>query len=118
MGKTMFGKESLACLQFRWLNARELSHPNGLLCSFPPLVYPQKNKEQNRESPQRRTSVAKERQRNSNNRHDADHHPDIYQQVKQKYAHNTISIHASECSGLAFRQCDKPKYEHSKKHKN
>lgn len=88
------------------------------LCSFPSFVYPQKNKQQDGKSPQRRTAVTKEWQRDTNYGHNANHHSDVYQQMEQKYTYNTIAIHAAKDCGLSFRQRNKPEYEHGKKQEN
>lgn len=50
----------------------------------PAGIEPDKNKKENGKRPERRTSVADERQGNSDNRHDPNGHTNIYQYMEKE----------------------------------
>ena len=68
------------------------------------LIYAQQDKKKNGESPKRGAAVAEEGKRNTNHRHDTDHHPHVDDQVKEEDAHHGIAVDPPENGGLSLRQ--------------
>ena len=66
-------------------------------------VYPQKDEQQNGESPQRGASIAEKRQRNADYGCESQHHTYVDEQVEEENPQYTIAVHSAEACFLAFR---------------
>ena len=66
----------------------------------------EEDEKQNRESPQRRPSVAEERQRDSDDGGQSEHHSYIYKYMEEKYAQYAVAIYSSEAMRLSFCKTD------------
>ena len=74
-------------------------------CNFAVCVNPQEGEEQNRESQERRTTIAEEWQRNSNDWNKTDYHANIYGKVKEEYRCKGVSVGSSKPVLLSFGKC-------------
>ena len=63
-------------------------------------IQSQEDKQQDGESPQRRASIAKERQRNANHRSQSQYHTHINEKVEKENTDHRISIDTSEGGSL------------------
>ena len=62
-----------------------------------------KDEKENRESPQRRSSVAEERQRNTDYRRQSQHHSHVDENMEEENAQYAIAIHPAETERLSLR---------------
>ena len=83
--------------------------------SLAPGVNAQEDEEQDGESPQRRTAIAEERQRNADNRRQAQHHTYINEQVEQEDAKNGIAINTAKGRRLTLGHRNKAQYQGQEK---
>ena len=74
-------------------------------------INPQEDEEQDGETPKRTTSITEERQRNTDNRCQAEHHAHIDKQVEEEHTQHAISIHSPKLEGLPLRQMYQPQYQ-------
>lgn len=75
---------------------------------FARSVDAQEYKEQNRESPKRRPSIAKEGERNADDGGEANDHAHIDEHVEQQDAHDAVAIDAPISVVLEFGKVDEP----------
>ena len=78
-------------------------------------IYPQEDKEQQREAPERRPAIAEEGQRYAYDGSQAEHHADVDEDMKEKYAHHAVAVYAPEGVGLALRKVYEAQYEGKEK---
>ena len=71
----------------------------------------QENKEEQREAPQRRAAIGEERQRNTNNGRQTQHHAYIDKDMEQEYGQHTITINSAKGLGLSLGQMDESQYQ-------
>ena len=73
-----------------------------------PHVQTQEDEQQNGEAPKRRPSVTEKRERNANDRSQAQHHTDVDEQVEQKDAGHRVAVDPSEGGSLPLGQVNQP----------
>ena len=78
----------------------------------------EKDKKENGEAPQRRTTITEKRQGDANDWSQSQHHSNIDENVEKKDAHHTIAVDSSECIGLPFSQMDEAEDESQKQKKD
>lgn len=81
-------------------------HPSTLL---PGSIQTKENKQKDRKSPQRGSTITKERERDSYDRCQSRYHSHVYHQMEKEYRGNTISIHPPKGVILSFRQNNQSK---------
>ena len=64
----------------------------------------QEDEKKEGEAPERGTTIAEERQRDTNDGRQAEHHADIDKDVEEEDAQNTVAVDTPEGVRLAFRQ--------------
>ena len=69
-------------------------------------VYPEKDEQKNRESPERGSAIAEEGERYAYDRSQSQHHADIDEQMEEEDAHHALAVDSSEPCVLAFCQYD------------
>ena len=69
---------------------------------MPARVNTQENKQQDGEAPQRRATIAEERQGDTNHRGQSQHHSHIDKYVEQEDTQHRLAIHPSETVRLSF----------------
>ena len=71
-------------------------------------IHAKEDEQQDGESPQRRTAITEERQRNADHGCQAYHHPHIDEEMEQEDAQYRIAIHAPHGVGLSLGQGQQP----------
>ena len=74
-------------------------------------IYSQEDEQENRETPQRRATVAEEGQGDADDRCQTQHHAHIDKHMEEEDTEYRIAIHASETVGLPFRQMNQAQDE-------
>lgn len=80
----------------------------SLSYQVPTRIDTEEDEEENRKAPQRRASVTEERQRDSDDRRQAQYHSHIYEYVEQEDSRHTIAVHSPELERLSFRHIHQP----------
>lgn len=70
----------------------------------PAGVESQEDKEQDSESPEGRTTIAEERQRNTDNRRQTGHHTNVDEEVEEEDGRHAITIDTAEEGALPLRK--------------
>ena len=76
-----------------------------------PGIDAQEDEQQDGEPPQRRTAVTEERQRDAYDRHQAQHHADVDQKMKEQDAQHRVTVDTPEGRRLPFGQMQQPQDE-------
>ena len=77
-------------------------------------VETKEDKQQEGESPKRRTAIAEERKRDAYHGGQAKHHAHIDKHMEEEDTQHTVAIDAPELEGLPLGQVDKPQDEREK----
>ena len=72
-------------------------------------IYAEKDEKEDCKTPERRATIAEERERDANNRAKSDNHADIDAEVKNEIRGNTIGVYTSESRWLPLGNADDAK---------
>ena len=84
---------------------------NALLLLFPSCINAQEDKQQDGESPKRRTAITEERQGDTDDGSETNNHPYVDKDMEEQYAQHTITIDTSIGVSLAFGKIEQSQNE-------